>query len=90
MALPVSGALKVVSSSSALPSAVAARSALSLHQWIGVAFAVGGVLSFSLRPVIIKDPSLNGDFAASRAQLPGENFFSQTPEAQPLNNLPQR
>ncbi len=54
MALPVSGALKAVSSSSALPSAVAARSALSLHQWIGVAFAVGGVLSFSLRPVIIK------------------------------------
>jgi len=43
-----------------------------------------------LRPVIIKDPSLNGDFAAYRAQLPGENFFSQTPEAQPLNNLPQR
>jgi general secretion pathway protein D len=43
-----------------------------------------------LRPVIIKDPSLNGDFAAYRAQLPGENFFSQSPEAQPLNNLPQR
>lgn len=43
-----------------------------------------------LRPVIIKDPSLNGDFAAYRAQLPGENFFSQPPEAQPFNNLPYR
>jgi general secretion pathway protein D len=43
-----------------------------------------------LRPVIIKDPSLNGDFAAYRAQLPGESFFSQSPEAQPLNNFPQR
>ncbi len=43
-----------------------------------------------LRPVIIKDPSLNGDFSAYRTQLPGENFFNQTPEAQPLNNLPQR
>ena len=43
-----------------------------------------------LRPVIIKDPSLNGDFAAYRAQLPGESFFSQSPEAQPLNNLPYR
>ncbi|HSN64223.1 MAG TPA: secretin N-terminal domain-containing protein, partial [Azonexus sp.] len=32
-----------------------------------------------LRPVIIKDPSLNGDFAAYRAQLPGESFFSQSP-----------
>jgi general secretion pathway protein D len=43
-----------------------------------------------LRPLIIKDPSLNGDFAAYRAQLPGESFFSQSPEAQPLNNFPQR
>ena len=42
-----------------------------------------------LRPIIIKDPSLNGDYAGYRSQLPGESFFSQTPEAQPLNNLPQ-
>ena len=41
-----------------------------------------------LRPVIIKDASLNGDFAGYRAQLPGDDFFSQTREAQPLNNFP--
>ncbi len=41
-----------------------------------------------LRPVVIKDPSLNGDFAGMRHMLPGENFFAQQPEAQPLNNLP--
>lgn len=53
MALPVCGASKPVSSSSVLPAAPA-RTALSLHQWVGVLFAVTGVLSFSLRPVIIK------------------------------------
>ena len=41
-----------------------------------------------LRPVVIKDPSLNGDFASMRHMLPGENFFAQQPEAQPLNNFP--
>ncbi len=41
-----------------------------------------------LRPVIIKDASVNGDFAGYRAQLPGDDFFSQTREAQPLNNFP--
>ena len=43
-----------------------------------------------LRPVIIKDPSLNGDFSNLRSMLPGENFFAQPPEAQPFNNLPYR
>jgi len=43
-----------------------------------------------LRPIIIKDPSLNGDFSAYRAQLPGGGFFEQTREAQPLNNFPER
>ena len=43
-----------------------------------------------LRPIIIKDPSLNGDYAGYRGQLPGDDFFSQTPEAQPLDNLPLR
>lgn len=43
-----------------------------------------------LRPVIIKDPSLNGDFSSLRSMLPGENFFAQPPEAQPFNNLPYR
>ena len=43
-----------------------------------------------LRPVIIKDPSLNGDYAGYRGQLPGDDFFSQTSEAQPLNNYPPR
>jgi len=41
-----------------------------------------------LRPVIIKDPSLNGDFASMRSMLPGENFFAQPPEAQPFNFSP--
>jgi len=40
-----------------------------------------------LRPVVIKDPSLNGDFANYRGKLPGDDFFAQSPEAQPLNNL---
>jgi general secretion pathway protein D len=43
-----------------------------------------------LRPVIIRDPSLGGDYARYRNQLPGEEFFAQSPEAQPLNNLPTR
>jgi general secretion pathway protein D len=43
-----------------------------------------------LRPVIIRDPSLGGDYARYRSQLPGEEFFAQSPEAQPLNNLPTR
>ncbi len=43
-----------------------------------------------LRPVVIKDPSLSGDFSGYRSQLPDENFFAQQPEAQPLNNLPRR
>lgn len=43
-----------------------------------------------LRPTVIRDPSLSGDFSGYRSQLPGENFFAQQPEAQPLNNLPSR
>ena len=41
-----------------------------------------------LRPVIIKDPSLNGDYSSLRSMLPGENFFAQPPEAQPFNFSP--
>lgn len=41
-----------------------------------------------LRPVVIKDASLNGDYSAYRAQLPAGNFFEQSPEAQPFNNFP--
>ena len=52
--------------------------------------AVKSELVILLRPVVIKDASLNGDFAGYRAQLPGDGFFSQTPEAQPLSNLPAR
>ena len=40
-----------------------------------------------LRPIVIKDASLNGDYSVYRSQLPGENFFEQSPEAQPFNNL---
>ncbi|MBN8462424.1 MAG: secretin N-terminal domain-containing protein [Dechloromonas sp.] len=41
-----------------------------------------------LRPVIIRDPSLNGDFSSLRPMLPGETFFAQPPEAQPFNVSP--
>jgi general secretion pathway protein D len=30
-----------------------------------------------LRPVVVKDPSIDGDFRSYRAMLPGENFISQ-------------
>lgn len=40
-----------------------------------------------LRPVVIKDASLDGDYAKMRNLLPGERFFSQPKEAQPFNNL---
>ncbi|NJD24956.1 MAG: pilus (MSHA type) biogenesis protein MshL [Betaproteobacteria bacterium] len=43
-----------------------------------------------LRPVIIRDASLDGDYARYRNQLPGDEFFAQSPVAQPLNNLPSR
>jgi general secretion pathway protein D len=43
-----------------------------------------------LRPIIIRDPSLNGDYSRLRSQLPGDDFFSQTNEAQPFNILPSR
>jgi general secretion pathway protein D len=43
-----------------------------------------------LRPVVIKDASLDGDFAALRDHLPGQNFFAQPNEAQPFNIVPSR
>ena len=43
-----------------------------------------------LRPVVIKDASLNGDYSNYRSQLPGDDFFKQSPEAQPFNNFPSR
>ena len=43
-----------------------------------------------LRPVVIKDASLDGDFAALRDHLPGQNFFAQPNEAQPFNITPSR
>lgn len=43
-----------------------------------------------LRPVVIKDASLNGDYAGLREYLPGGNFFAQPPEAQPFNIAPRR
>jgi general secretion pathway protein D len=50
--------------------------------------AIKSELVIFLRPVIIRDPSLGGDYAGYRSQLPGDDFFSQTREAQPLNNFP--
>jgi general secretion pathway protein D len=43
-----------------------------------------------LRPVVIKDASLDGDFAPLRDHLPGQNFFAQPNEAQPFNIVPSR
>jgi len=30
-----------------------------------------------LRPIVVKDPSIDGDFRAFREMLPGENFISR-------------
>ena len=43
-----------------------------------------------LRPVVIKDASLDGDYAGMRGFLPGEAFFAQPNEAQPFNVAPSR
>jgi MSHA type pilus biogenesis protein MshL len=43
-----------------------------------------------LRPVVIKDASLDGDYAGLRSYLPGDNFFAQPNEAQPFNIVPSR
>ena len=41
-----------------------------------------------LRPVVIKDASLEGDYAAMRAFQPDQRFFDQPNEAQPFNIQP--
>ncbi|MGB4468593.1 MAG: pilus (MSHA type) biogenesis protein MshL [Azovibrio sp.] len=38
-----------------------------------------------LRPVVIRDPSLGGNYSSLEGYLPDQRFFSQPPEAQPLN-----
>jgi len=43
-----------------------------------------------LRPVVIRDASLDGDYAGLRSFLPGEGFFNQPNEAQPFNITPNR
>ena len=43
-----------------------------------------------LRPVVIKDASLNGDYRNLRSLLPNDGFFDQPREAQPFNNFPNR
>ena len=43
-----------------------------------------------LRPVVIKDASLDGDYAPLRRFLPGDNFFNQPNEVQPFNIVPSR
>lgn len=43
-----------------------------------------------LRPVVINDASLDGDYAAMRSFLPGQSFFNQPNEAQPFNIVPSR
>jgi len=53
-------------------------------------FARKTELVIFLRPVVIKDASLDGDFAGMRGFLPGETFFAQPNEAQPFNVAPSR
>lgn len=43
-----------------------------------------------LRPVVIRDASLDGDYAGLQAYLPGSSFFKQPNEAQPFNIIPSR
>ncbi|WP_150427309.1 pilus (MSHA type) biogenesis protein MshL [Dechloromonas sp. CZR5] len=43
-----------------------------------------------LRPVVIKDASLDGDYAVMKGYLPNEGFFAQPNEAQPFNIVPSR
>ena len=43
-----------------------------------------------LRPIVIKDASLDGDYANMRGFLPNDNFFAQPNEAQPFNIVPSR
>jgi general secretion pathway protein D len=43
-----------------------------------------------LRPVVIKEASLDGDYVGLRDNLPGDNFFAQPNEAQPFNVVPSR
>ncbi len=43
-----------------------------------------------LRPIVIKDASLEGDYAGMKGYLPGDNFFAQPNEAQPFNIVPSR
>jgi MSHA type pilus biogenesis protein MshL len=43
-----------------------------------------------LRPIVIKDASLEGDYAGMRDFLPGGKFFRQPNEAQPFNVVPSR
>ncbi len=43
-----------------------------------------------LRPIVIKDASLDGDYVALRGHLPGGDFFAQPNEAQPFNVTPSR
>jgi len=43
-----------------------------------------------LRPIVIKDASLDGDYANMRGFLPNDSFFAQPNEAQPFNIVPSR
>ena len=43
-----------------------------------------------LRPIVIKDASIEGDYAGMRDFLPGGAFFRQPNEAQPFNVAPSR
>jgi len=53
-------------------------------------FAQKSELVIFLRPVIIKEASLEGDYGNFRELLPNDQFFRQPNEAQPLNVVPSR
>ena len=50
--------------------------------------AIKSELVIFLRPIVIKDSSLDGDYASMRSYLPGDAFFNQPNEAQPFNTVP--
>ena len=43
-----------------------------------------------LRPIVLRDSSINGDAATYREMLPTDSFFKQPNEAQPFNIIPSR
>jgi general secretion pathway protein D len=43
-----------------------------------------------IRPIVVKDASLSGDFSGLRDYLPRDGFFTPPPEAKPFNIAPRQ